>query len=206
MISTTKTMKTLIILLLLCPLAMWAKFYPGTVTMNDGSTKSGYIDPPVWDSNKVSFKPTQKGKTEKIEIENVKEISYTADGKTMKVLTLILAQPRNFSSEYKIEKDKSWVLVEKAGKGLNLVSAYENGVNGAGWGFYVHKPGEDMAKFIFMKHDDATFMMMKYKFIEPYIKLNFEKECPDMVKAFTEEVFDEKGVTVVVDLYDQYCN
>ena len=88
--------------------------------MNDGSTTSGYIDPPVWDSNKVSFKPTQKGKTEKIEIENVKEISYTADGKTMKVLTLVLAQPRNFSSEYKIEKDKSWVLVEKAGKGLIL--------------------------------------------------------------------------------------
>ena len=97
-------MKTLIILLLLCPLAMWAKFYPGTVTMNDGSTKNGYIDPPVWDSNKVSFKPTQKGKTEKIEIENVKEISYTADGKTMKVLTLILAQPRNFSSDIRSRK------------------------------------------------------------------------------------------------------
>ena len=79
-------MKKLILLLLLCPLSMWAKFYPGTITMNDGSTKSGYVDPPWWDSNKVSFKPTEKGKTEKIEIENVKELNYTADGKAIRGL------------------------------------------------------------------------------------------------------------------------
>jgi len=200
-------MKNLFILLLLCPLSLWAKFYPGTVTMNDGSTKSGFIEPPVWDSNKLSFRATEKGKTEKLEIENVKEVNYTdSKGATMRLIALTLAQPKMFKAEYKIDKDKSWVLVEKAGKGLNLVSIYESGMNGAGWGFFVHKPGEDIAKFIFMRYDDATLMMMKYKFIEPYIKLNFEKECPDMVKAFTEEVFDEKGVTVVVDLYDEHCN
>ena len=88
---------------------MWAKFYPGTITMNDGSTKSGYVDPPWWDSNKVSFKPTEKGKTEKIEIENVKELNYTADGKAMRVMTLTLAHIKMFQSEYSLDKDKSWV-------------------------------------------------------------------------------------------------
>lgn len=199
-------MKHLLILLLLCPLSMLAKFYPGTVTMKDGSTRSGFVEPPIWDADKMNFRPSEKGKTEKISIDVVKEVSLTNDDKkVLKYVVLKLAQARMFKAEYKIDKDTSWVLVEKEGKGLNLVSMYENGVNGAGWGFYIHKPGEDIAKYIFMRYDDATIMMMKYKFIEPFIKRNFEKECPELVKAFTEEVFKEKGVTVVVDLYDQYC-
>ena len=206
MIFITIAMKKLILLLLLCPLSMWAKFYPGTITMNDGSTKSGYVDPPWWDSNKVSFKPTEKGKTEKIEIENVKELNYTADGKAMRVMTLTLAHIKMFQSEYSLDKDKSWVLVEKSGKGLNLVSIYDTDGGEDGWFFFIHKPDEDVAKYVFTKYGPGTGMMMKYKFIEPYVKINFEKECPEMVKAFTKEVFDDKGVTVVVDLYDQYCN
>lgn len=114
--------KLLFLVFLMCPFALFAKFYKGAITLNDGSLKSGFIEiPDRNDRNKIKFRATKDGDTEKLKIEEVKEFYVINDKNvTLQYLTLKLANIQLFSQEYKTSEDKSWVRIERAGK-INIV-------------------------------------------------------------------------------------
>jgi hypothetical protein len=72
-------MKRLLLLLLLIPFTALAEFYPGTVTMTNGTVKSGFIEPPSGKQDKLKFCIDKKGKTEKLKVEEVKSFILTND-------------------------------------------------------------------------------------------------------------------------------
>ena len=58
-------MKKIIFLLILIPFTVLAKYNPGSITFNDGTTKNGFIEIPKYKDIKIKFKSEENGKTEK---------------------------------------------------------------------------------------------------------------------------------------------
>lgn len=70
-------MKKLLLLLLLCPFMAIAGYFPGTITFNDGTTKSGMLEvPQKHQQQDISFKADEKAKTVKFSINDVRQCVY----------------------------------------------------------------------------------------------------------------------------------
>ncbi len=111
-------MKKEIVLFLLMPLMVLAKFRSGTIFLNDGTSKNGFLEIPNYDDAKIKFRSTEKASTEKFKIEEVKNFEVINDD-NIKVFyeTLYLANFKIFSTtEIKVDKNKSWVKIVKQGK------------------------------------------------------------------------------------------
>ena len=120
-------MKKLAFLFILVPFVAFAKFYDGTITYNDGTTKTGLIEIPEDGSKQeISFKTDLKAKPEQININDVKGFEITSGKNKIptKFVAIFTAKGPLFGSkECKVDKKKSWLRVEKEG-GITLYSNY----------------------------------------------------------------------------------
>lgn len=210
-------MKKLLLLLLLYPLMAMAEFYPGTLTFTDGSTKSGFIEiPGTAEKNKVAFRTSQKGKTEKFKIDLVKSFTVTNDEKAeITYFALKLADPKTFKrNEFKISKDKSWVRIAVMGK-INIVSAYfySPAVAGAiastassGYNYYFWKPENDYCSYF---HSDVshgiTINVGLFNALKKGVEMNFGKECPQLAELLKKDDIKQNGLAIIVRLYEENC-
>ena len=118
-------MKKILFLFVLIPFSVFAKFFDGTITYNDGTTKTGLIEIPEEGSKQeINFKTDLKAKAEQISINDVKSFEITSGKNPVptKFVTIYLAKGPLFGTkECKLDKNKSWVRIEKAG-GITLYS------------------------------------------------------------------------------------
>src|SRR5690606_24657377 len=98
-------MKNVFIALLVAASAS-AQYNPGTITLNDGSSKTGLIETTEGQDKKVKFKMDKKSKVEKIAVENVKEFEIiNPENEKEKYITLKLGHNKIFNpSEIKVGK------------------------------------------------------------------------------------------------------
>jgi hypothetical protein len=198
-------MKKLLFLLLLCPFMAMAEFLPGTLTFNDGSDKTGFIEVAVADSKKIKFRATEKGDTEKFSINEIKSYTITTkDKRTITYLTLNLAEPKAFYKGYKIDDQKSWVRIEKAGE-LNIVSAFYIGSGGSGYLYYIHKPWENHCYYITSDYGGITVSMGEFNAIQKYSAVIFKEDCPKLAESLTKEDYKKSGLNILIDNYAKYC-
>lgn len=215
-------MKKLLLLFILVPFSVFAKFYDGTITFNDGTTKTGLIEIPEDGSKQeISFKTDLKAKAEKISIDDVKGFDITS-GKNLtptKFVTIYLAKGALYGTkEAKVDKKKSWVRVEKEG-GITLYSSYigyrPGGrmgiISSAGWPpqtyFYLGRPDKDYAVFFWMYIESAgtTIAINNFKVIKRLTETHFETKCPELHTFVEKDDFKTNGIDRIVELYDEHC-
>lgn len=214
-------MKKLILLFVLVPFVSFAKFYKGTVTMNDGSLKNGFIELPEYsDDAKLKFKNEENGKSEKLDIENIKGFDITNNkNQTIEFITIYLASQKPFTNlEFKIDSKKSWVRVLKEGK-ISLYSTYENyssiitssgssipgSVNGGSTSFYIKKGTDNYATFIDAIEGGANICGNCFSQMKKTISKILEKDCPKLADLLTKDDLKKNGYVRIVELYEQNC-
>ncbi|KGO91585.1 hypothetical protein [Flavobacterium subsaxonicum] len=198
-------MKHLLLLLLLLPLHAFATMYNGTVTLNNGTIKTGLINIPKFNAGKVKFKTHPDAPVEKISIDDVKELMVLDnDNETVKYVTLKTSKNSN---------KKSWLQVVKKGSINLLVFNYVvPAVNGSVgteltncYGFYLQRPSDDFCTYIYMMPDRHRLTIRDFKDLKKALTELFSNDCPDFLNALTEAAFKDKGLELVVELYDKHC-
>ncbi|MES2410219.1 MAG: hypothetical protein V4535_02110 [Bacteroidota bacterium] len=217
-------MKKLILFFILVPFSVFAKFYDGIVTYNDGTTKKGLIEIPAeGGKQEIQFKTDLKAKAESISINDVKgfEITSGKNAVPTKFVALYLAKgPLYGTKEVKVDKKKSWVRIEKEG-GITLYSSYigyRPGVRGgggavatSGWppqtNFFLGRPDKDYAVFFWMYIESAgtTIAVNNFKVIKRLTESHFETKCPELHTFIDKDDFKTNGIGRIVDLYDEHC-
>ena len=215
-------MKKLLLLFILVPFSVFAKFYDGTITYNDGSTKKGLIEIPEDGSKQeISFKNDLKAKAEQISINDVKSFEITSGKNPVatKFVSIYLAKGPLFGTkECKVDKKKSWVRVEKEG-GITLYSSYigyrpgmrMGGVSTSGWPpetyFYLGRPDKDYATYFWMYIESAgtTIAINNFKVIKRLTAAHFETKCPELENFIDKDDFKTNGIVRIVELYDEHC-
>ena len=215
-------MKKILLFLTLLPFTVFAKFFDGTVTFNDGTSKTGLIELPSEPSEQtLKFKTDLKAKAESLDINTVKGFDITS-GKNeapTKFITIYLAKGLLFGTkEAKVDKKKSWVRIEKEGK-ITLYSSYigyrpgmrMGAAHDSGWPaqtyFYLGSPDKDYAVFFWMYMESSGGMIAvnNFKVIKKLVAAHFETKCPELENFIDKDDFKTNGITRIVDLYDEHC-
>jgi len=202
-------MKSLILLFLLLPLTVLAKFYQGSITFTNGLTKKGYIEIPYYDDSKIKFRIEENNDTEKYSLDEVIGFEIINDEKEKISFTnIILSSPKLFGKDHiKIDTKKSWVRIIKEGK-ITVFAAdyYERSGDCfiSGLRFYVKKTNENFARFIRDK-PNRGIIINEYSVIIHYLKYYFKDECPKFIKALDSDDIKQNGMGRIVDIYDQHC-
>jgi len=146
-------MKNLILLFILLPFTVFAKFYTGSITFNNEKKITGFVEIPNYDDSKICFRFEKNGSTEKYVIEDVKGFEIiNEESQVLKYITLVLSRPKLLKPhEMKMDKQKSWVCLIKEG-GINLYSAYYYIISGrtisSGYKIYVKKENEEFGRYL----------------------------------------------------------
>jgi len=215
-------MKRLLFLLILIPFVSFAKFFDGTVTFTDGTTKTGLIELPSEPSQQtLKFKTDLKAKAEIFEIDNIKGFDIT-NGKNetpTQFISIYLAKGPLFGTkEVKIDKKKSWVRIEKEG-GITLYSSYigyrpgmrTGAAKDSGWPaqtyFYLRSPDKEYAVFfwLYIESSGGMIAVNNFKVIKKLVAAHFETKCPLLESFIDKDDFKTNGIERIVELYDEHC-
>ena len=208
-------MKKIVLLLFLIPFIGLAKFYKATVTMNDGTLKSGFIALPSYpDDAKIKFRTEENGDTEKLSVDAVKGFDIILkDNQTYEYITMYTAY-KGKGDYLKIDKKKCWVRIVEEGK-INLCStnsigtAAMMGVPGSGISesitYYINRPGDDFAIYVTDIYGYGTTCVNCFSAFKKMIANIFEKDCPKLVDLIEKDDFKKNGYVRIVELYEQNC-
>ena len=180
--------------------------------MNDGSVKKGFVELPEYpDDAKIKFRLEEKGKNEKLDVNDVKEFEIINDkGDVVKYATVYLADPKPFTKDqFTLGKKKSWAKVFKEG-GITIYyayAAYSPGTGTGGYGSsYVMKKGDTHAYFIMDGGSKGlNFNMNGFHNFKKYFTRIFEKDCPKLIELVTKEDLNKNGLSYLVDLFENNC-
>lgn len=211
-------MKKIAFLLLLIPFVSFSNYYKATVNLNNGTTKDGFVElPDVPTEQKLKFKSEEKGKVEKLPIDDVAGFDIrNSKNETVHFISIYLASGRLFSGKnYKVDTKKSWVRIEKIGKKIDLVSAYYTsyGVMGAagqasssGRMLYIHRHDKNFALILLPINEYGLGVDVEaYPTIMKILGYHFEDDCPNVLPLVTKERLKNEGLGIIVDLYDENC-
>lgn len=199
-------MKKLALLLLLFPFTMLgATWYEGAITLNNGAIRSGFIEIPEANHNKIKFRTSKKAETEKIVIEDVKGFwIINEENLRLEYVTLRIADMQAFSKDFKVEDKKSWLGIEKSGT-VNILTAYYSGTAGSGFVYYLHKPWEDRCYYLAAFYGGITVSVGVFKALKETVSRIFKNDCPELAMAMTKEAYKEKGLFLIQDLHTEIC-
>lgn len=207
-------MRKITLLFLLFPFILFAKVYPGTITFNDDSTKSGFIEIPKKNDKNLKFKATKEGSFEKFEAETIKGFKVDMDGNTIEFLAIYITTASIFNTKSpKLEKNKSWLAVAKEGK-ISILSTHYSSpkIHGApgstgesGNVYYLYKPEQNLCVILYMTFEGNVNVVNGYSEFRKALQAYFQDDCPKVIELTTKEVFRKEGVGVIVDIYDENC-
>ncbi len=204
--------KNLFLLLLLVPFLVSAKFYKASITFNDGTTKSGFIELPDYpDDAKIKFRAEEKGKTEKFAIQDVSSFEITNDkNQTAKYITLKMAEQGSFNlKKIKHGEKKVWARIIQEGT-ISIYAgyyAYNPGMKTGGGGtYYIKRPNEDFALYLDDFGGDGLSVCMNcYSNLKKILTAYFEDICPAFLEKINKDQYNKKGITYFIELYEEHC-
>ncbi|HEU0136755.1 MAG TPA: hypothetical protein VFQ50_05650 [Flavobacterium sp.] len=196
--------------------AATAQFNQGTVTFNNGSTKSGLIEIPKFQDSKVRFKTDQKAKVEKFSVDDVKQFEITnPQNEKETYVTMRLGNNKTFNvSEIRVDDEKNFVRVlNKKRIGIYVAHFEGNSVSGGGgtmrshsYGgdrYYLQREGDDFAFSIGTHRYDLDFMtgMSTYGVINE----NFKDICPEFWNKLMALDLPVSRFAEFADVYEETC-
>lgn len=210
-------MKKILLLLLLMPFAAFAEFYPGTITFNNGTTKTGLIEEPSGKLSKVKFKADEKAKEEKFKTEEIKSFQMVnADGVTEDYVTIILANNKILNPKsFNLDSKKSVARIIKKGNitiyGVRFLKgslsgnsmASTNNTRYQSEAYYMQRGDENFAFAIGIWQSDLNFMtgFNLYQVVD----FNFKETCPQFVEELKKADLKNTEFARIVDIYEATC-
>lgn len=209
-------MKSTILLLLLLPISVFAKFYSGSINFKDGSSKSGLIEVPDHNDSKIKFKMDENAKVEKFKTEDVKSFEVLNDkNETENYISIKVGNNKILSpKKFNIDKDPKLVQVVKQGK-ISIYKIHFRGNSASGSNgrmvnnyyeadvYYMQRENDDFAFNIGIHRYDLNFMSG----IDLYqvAKINFSEICPSFPEKIKEAKLEATQFSKLVDIYEQNC-
>ncbi|HLF52608.1 hypothetical protein [Flavobacterium sp.] len=209
-------MKKIIFLLILIPFTVLAKYNPGSITFNDGTTKNGFIEIPKYKDIKIKFKSEENGKTEKFKIEDVKGFQIQNEKNTTdNYTTIIVGNNKIFNpTKFNLDDKKSFVKIVKQGKiSVYLIHFEGNSAGGSngkmrnsyyeGDSYYLQRENDDFAFAIGIHRSDLNFMTGFNLYM--VVEMNFKDICPNFVELLKKEELKATEFYKIVEIYEQNC-
>jgi hypothetical protein len=210
-----KLLCTLLILLPLLSLA--TKYYPGTATKNDGTVITGYFQFPDHSAiKKVKYKESLDGKKLKLKSKDLKTLEITNKNDILIRYERKYSKGRSlFNKTIKRSKKAYWFKVlQKNDDNISLYSSEFISSNASGQFAsksytsytYMLLPGDE--DVIMLELSNATGTNIKigfYKAFNNTIEYYLKDICPEIQAHLTKELYKEKGVLLLPELYNQYC-
>ena len=205
-------MKTIILLFLLIPTIVLAKYNPGNIAFNDGTNKNGFIEVPEYKDTKIKFKTDENGKIEKYNIEDVKSFQIQNDkNETENYTTIIVGTNKLFNpGKFNLDSKKSVVKIIKQGRISVYSIHFETNTGGGMKNYYV---GSD-AYYLQRENDNFAFGIGIHRYDLSYMvgidlyqvaKINFKEICPNFAELIKAANLKSNEFYKLVDIYEQNC-
>lgn len=207
-------MKTIVMLFMIIPISVFAQFWEGTVTFNDGTAKKGYINVPDQpDNSNLRFKSEENSEVEKFKTNTVKGFEISKEQKErIQYTTIYIAYNNPFNPQKMVvNKRKNWARIVKEGKitvyALDKLN-YNIALSTTTY-YCIKKQNQDYAlylgDYIYGSEGNWHFNLNNFTLFKETIRNYFEKECPQLEDLIDKEDFKKKGMARIVELYDQNC-
>jgi hypothetical protein len=201
-----------------------ARFLPGEIRMEDGSTKKGLIQIPRRPSSqKVKFRTTEESEKQTIRIQNIKSFTVTSDlGKQYTLESNYIDQSRRAGAK-RVTKFRIFLLVELKGHAslykigdafrtdkdgtLHLFSSNAGDGSGAvNFTYYIKKKGADYAEIFTYENPVNGFLpdvsrRSVVKAMETHLS-----EYPELIEKVKTKEIDQMNLSEIFTLYNNYMS
>lgn len=201
-------MNRFFLLLFFIPFSLFAKFFPGTITVYDGVKKNGFIEiPSNYNDSHIRFRVEKNGKTENFEIDFIRSFEIVNDGNiTENYISIYLGNPDSKGDIY-IDKKKSWVKIIKEGT-ISIYTAMlpflPDNASSRGIGYYIKRPNEHHGLYLGVGKKEFNFCT-DFNTLKNILKVYFEKDCPALSDLIISVDLQNNGLGQIVELYEQNC-
>lgn len=209
-------MKKIYLLICLISFTMQAKYYKAVLTLENGTTKSGFAKMVEIGDSKVKFRLTEKGNDEKILSSEIKKIEYFEKENSFVAERLFFHKNKEEKGVKKGTK-KHWLyviysdgikLAVDVGQSTLRYNAFKGTSTGSAGGtsLYIGKEKEDGVFFVFYLSDMKSVNIGMDKSVRKQCKLLFN-DCPKFLEAVNAENFKKPTLkNRLVELYNNNCN
>jgi len=199
-----------------------AKFLPGEIYFEDGSSKEGLVQIPKRPSSqKIKFKQTEKSDTETITIHDIKSFSVTSDLGEKYILESNYIDQSKKANVQRVTKFRIFLVVEVSGyaslykigdefrtdKKGNLYLFSYNAGDGSGavnFKYYVKKKGAEYAEIFTIENPVNGFIPdMSRKSVVKAMETHLS-EYPELIEKVRNKEIDKMDLVQIFKLYNEY--
>lgn len=194
----------LIIVFLFSHFFAHAELVKGTVVLNNGREKHGYIRYFSKVGQKtIQFRSHEKGQTTKLKSKDLSEIRFEINKDETRIFKNLHLKRENLKGKSHTSKAKSWYGVVYRGD-FDVVGVLTSGSMNATT-YYINWPGETTASMIFMDGHSNTFVVGGKAFLKKASRVIFKGRCDLIVTAIEDETFQPKTIRDIIGFYETNC-
>ncbi|KEZ92446.1 MULTISPECIES: hypothetical protein [Nonlabens] len=206
---------TILTFFLIIPLiSIAAKYYPGKAVKTDGTELIGYFEEPDFAAvKKIKFKSSLDSKKQKFLSVEFSTLEFTKGEELVKYEVLYYMQAKflNFK-KLKVSKKPIWFkVIEKNIDGVSIYVAWGKSNDGRGnisysMTSYMKLPDEKELKYL--QYEGSSMTEIKIGFYKAFTKIidyYFKDSCPELLTHVTKDLYKEKGVLMLTELYKEHC-
>lgn len=174
----------------------------GTITLNSGEEKTGYIkDLKNGKEIAIEYKQRLKDQPTEINSENIKEILLRTSNGSL-VAKYLISESIGSTGEYKVAKAKEWMRVAFRGE-FDVMCFYLVDQNSSD--YYVNWPGEQNARMIYIDDQKGVLTHSKEELLRKSVSTIFPGKCDTMISEVNNDQFNPKGIGDVLRYYVEHC-
>lgn len=192
----------LFIFLLLFSFSAKAEWVRGTITLNDGQTKTGYIKNfDNEDALLIEYKWKVKDEPTKIQSEEIAEVLLRLNEGTL-IAKYLYPSCIGINGEYKKAKSKTWFRVAFRGD-FDVMAPYSELLNESV--YLINWPGEDSAAMIYIQKQNGSIATDKETLLRKSVATIFENKCDAMIIAVNEHTLIPLTIMDILKYYVENC-
>lgn len=196
-------MKKLLIIFLLCLSSMAkAEWVRGTIILNNGEEKTGFIrNLSNTDASFVEYKFKSSDDVVKLQSEEIKEMMLRLREGTL-VVKYVYTSSIGINGEFKISKNKSWLRVVFRGD-FDVLSFYSGSFRDSD--YYINWPGENKATMIYIMGNNGLIGSDKNELLRKSVSSIFNDRCNLMVESIEKGTFLPEDIKQILRYYVDNC-
>lgn len=179
-----------------------ADWIRGTITMNSGEEKTGYIkEIKNGDEAVIEFKVRLKDEPLEISSQNVKELLLRTNDGSM-VTKYLIAESIGSNGEYKSAKSETWMRVAFRGD-FDVMCLFSDSESSTD--YYINWPSENNARLIYIDDQKGMISFSKEELLRKSVSFIFLEKCDLMISQVNNDLFNPEGIGDVLRYYVENC-
>lgn len=197
--------KISLLIVLLASFTMQAKFFNGTLTYADGTSKNGLIERPAIKTGKIKYKIADEERPQLIDSDLLESVTITTDKGTETFVHLYPAMEKKDGLQR--ESDKQWFTVMSIGNVNFLYYDTKLIVNDSAPGiqYHIHVPGTDYAVYFTTKVAGVAKTVGAKAMYRDMVLHIFDDICPELVEKFKSGDYKTDDMEELIKFYTKTC-